>query len=91
MALDMVTPMTAANYEYDEKYYAMLIKGLWIAENDFMAGPFVLNVVLDQKNSRVIYMMGYVYAPDGKKRNMVRQVESILYSMKLDFPEEEKK
>ena len=36
-------------------------------------------------------MMGYVYAPDGKKRNMVRQVESILYSMKLDFPEEEKK
>ena len=52
---------------------------------------FVLNVVLDEKNSRIIYMMGYVYAPDGKKRNMLRQVESIVNSMKIDFPEEEKK
>lgn len=91
MALDMVTPMTAANYDFDGKYYALLVKGLWIAENDFMGGPFVLNVVLDQKNNRIIYMMGYVYAPDGKKRNMLRQVESILYSMQIDFPEEEKK
>ena len=57
-----------------------------------MGGPFVLNVVLDEKNSRIIYMMGYVYAPDGKKRNMLRQVESIAkMSLKIDFPEEEKK
>ena len=91
MALDMQTPMTAANYKYDGIYYALLVKGLWTAVNDFMGGPFVLNVVLDEKNNRVIYMMGYVYAPDGKKRNMLRQVESIIYSMKLDFPEEEKK
>lgn len=91
MALDMVTPMTAATYNYDGKYYAVLVKGLWVAANDFMGGPFVLNVVLDEKNNRVIYMMGYVYAPDGKKRNMVRQVESIIYSMQIDFPEEEAK
>lgn len=91
MALDLQTPMTAANYDYDGKYYALLVKGLWTAVNDFMGGPFVLNVVLDQKNSRVIYMMGYVYAPDDYKRNMLRQVESILYSMQLDFQEEEKK
>lgn len=91
MALDMITPMTAATYQYEGKYYAMLIKGLWITENDFMGGPFVLNVVLDEKNNRVIYMMGYVYAPDDFKRNMVRQVESILYSMQLDYPKEETK
>lgn len=90
MALDMVTPMVAANYEYDGKHYAMLIKGLWQVENDYMGGPFVLNVVLDQKNNRVIYMMGYVYAPDGKKRNLLRQVEGILYSMKIDYEEEGK-
>ena len=90
MALDMVTPMTAANYQYEGVHYAILIKGLWITENDFMGGPFVLNVVLDQKNSRIIYMMGYVYAPDGKKRNMLRQVESIVFSMQLDYSEEGK-
>ena len=40
----------------------------------------MLNVVLDKKNDRVVYMMGYVYAPDDKKRNMMRQVEAILFS-----------
>ena len=91
MALDMVTPMTAANYQYAGKHYAWLIKGLWQVENDYMGVPFVLNVVLDQKNNRVLYMMGYVYAPDGKKRNLLRQVESIVYSMNIDLPEEEEK
>ncbi len=91
MGLDVNTPMTAANYQYDGKHYAILIKGLWTVVNDFMGGPFVLNVVLDEKNNRIIYLMGYVYAPEGKKRNMLRQVESILNTMQIDYPEEEKK
>ena len=91
MALDMVTPMTAANHQYAGKHYAWMTKALWQAENDYMGGPSVLNVVLDQKNNRVLYMMGYVYAPDGKKRNLLRQVESIVYSMNIDLPEEEEK
>lgn len=91
MALDMVTPMSAANYQYAGKHYAFLIKGLWQVENDYMGGPFVLNVVLDQRNNRILYMMGYVYAPDGKKRNLLRQVESIVFSMNFDLFEGEKK
>lgn len=91
MALDMVTPMTAATYNYEGAHYAVLIKGLWTVENDWMGGPFVLNVVLDEKNNRVIYMMGYIYAPESDKRNMMRQVETILYTMQIDYPEEEKK
>jgi len=80
MALDEQVPMTMATYQYEGRY-AVLIKGLWTAVNDFMAGPFVLNVVLDAGNNRILYMMGYVYAPEGKKRNMIRQVEGILFSM----------
>lgn len=94
MALDLNVPVTAATYNYDGVHYAVVIKGLWTAVNDFMAGPFVLNVVLDQQHNRVIYMMGYVYAPDGRKRNMLRQVESILYTMNIDYdkqPEAEEK
>lgn len=90
MALDMNTPMSAANYNYDGKHYALLVKGLWTVENDFMGGPFVLNVVLDQENSRIIYMLGYVYAPEGKKRNKICQVESIMFSMQIDYEENEK-
>lgn len=91
MALNLDIPMTVTQYEYDRKHYAMLIRGLWMVENDFMAGPFVLNVVLDQKNNRVVYMLGYVYAPDEEKRNKLRQVESIVLSMKLDYSEDENK
>lgn len=80
MAIDTVTPLMAKTYNYDEDHYAVMMRGLWTVVNDFMGGPFVLNVVLDEKNDRVMYMMGYVYAPDDKKRNMVRQVEAILFS-----------
>ena len=80
MAIDTVTPLVMKTYNYDEDHYAVMVRGLWTVVNDFMGGPFVLNVVLDKKNDRVVYMMGYVYAPDDKKRNMMRQVEAILFS-----------
>lgn len=85
MGLDLVTPITAANYEYNGKHYAFLFRGLWLVVNDYMGGPFVLNTVLDEKNNRVLYMMGYVYAPESKKRNLLRQVESIIFSMDVDY------
>ena len=91
MALDMRTPMSVANYQYDGGHYAMLIRGLWQVENDYMGGPFVLNVVLDEQRNRILYMMAYVYAPDGEKRNLIRQVESIIFSMNIDFSQENKK
>lgn len=90
MAIDMNLPVNSSNYNYDQTHYAVMMKGLWMVQNDFMAGPFVLNTVLDEKNNRIIYMMGYVYAPDETKRNMLRQVESILFSTELDFGESAK-
>lgn len=80
MAIDTVTPVISKTYNYDGTHYAVMMRGLWTVVNDFMGGPFVLNVVLDEKNDRVVYMMGYIYAPDDKKRNMVRQIEAILFS-----------
>lgn len=85
MALDMDTPVSAATYNYEGLYYAVAVRGLWIAANDYMGGPYVLNVVLDEQRNRIIYMMAYVYAPDGRKRNMLRQVETILYTMQINY------
>ena len=89
MALDINVPMTVSQYAYNKKHYAILIRGLWTAVNDFMAGPFILNVVLDQERQRVIYMMGYVYAPEEEKRNLLRQVESVVFSMQLEDTKQE--
>lgn len=87
MALDTVAPIAANVYNYAGKHYAVLLRGLWMVVNDYMGGPFILNVILDQENNRVLYMMGYIYAPDDKKRNMLRQVEAILFTAGLDYKE----
>ncbi|NQU81639.1 MAG: DUF4837 family protein, partial [Bacteroidetes bacterium] len=34
--------------------------------------------------NRVITVDGFVYAPGDKKRELLRQVETILYSLKLE-------
>jgi hypothetical protein len=67
---------------YKERYFAQLY-GLWRIENDFMGGPFVNFTTLDNKRDRVISLDGYVYAPKQDKREYLRQVESILYTLKV--------
>jgi hypothetical protein len=63
--------------------YAAEMRGLWNTENDFMGGPFVMIAELDAANQRVVIAEGFVYAPGEKKRNFLRQVEAMIYSMKF--------
>ena len=56
------------------------IRGLWEVENDFMGGPFVEHVLYSKEPGKLLVVQGFVYAPKYKKRNYVRQVESIVYS-----------
>ncbi|MBC8005129.1 MAG: DUF4837 family protein [Verrucomicrobia bacterium] len=69
--------------------YASEMRGLWRVENDFMGGPFVSLSVLDVSKKRVVTVEGNVYAPKNKKRNYVRQLEAMIYS--LEFPEQNQK
>jgi hypothetical protein len=64
--------------------YATEMRGLWRVENDFMGGPYVALSELDAANQRVITAYGYVYAPSREKRNYLRQVEAMIYSLKLN-------
>ncbi|WP_423129981.1 DUF4837 family protein [Gaoshiqia sp. Z1-71] len=66
-----------------KKNYAAEMRGLWRVENDFMGGPFVNLTVLDAANNRVVMLDGFVYAPRYDKRNYLRQVEAMLYSLEL--------
>jgi len=68
--------------------YAAEMRGLWKVENDFMGGPYINLAVLDASNNRVIVIDGYVYAPRFDKRNYLRQVEAMMYS--LSFPDQAK-
>ncbi len=68
--------------------YAAEMRGLWKMENDFMGGPFVNLSVLDISKNRLVVLDGFVYAPRFDKRNYVRQLEAMIYS--LEFPHQDR-
>lgn len=72
------------NYIEHNGNYASEMRGLWRLENDYMGGPYISLAELDAANQRVIVAYGYVYAPSKDKRNYIRQVEAMIYSLKLN-------
>jgi hypothetical protein len=43
--------------------------------------------VVDEQHNRVVTVDGYVYNPGRDKRDLVRQIEALLYT--LSFPEKD--
>lgn len=69
--------------------YALEARGLWRIKGDFMGGPFVSHMRLDEKNQRIIVAEIFVYSPDKLKRNLVRQMEASLYTLRLPAKEQQ--
>jgi|DewCreStandDraft_4_1066084.scaffolds.fasta_scaffold31789_2 hypothetical protein len=62
--------------------YTIETRGLWKVEGDFMGGPFINYTFVDEKNNRVIMLDGYLYSPRKPKRDLLKQLEAILYTYK---------
>lgn len=62
--------------------YALEGRGFWKMENDFMGGPFVNITWVDEKTGLLITLDGFVYRPNKDKRDYLRQVEALMYSVK---------
>ena len=67
--------------------YAFEARGLWEMENDMMGGPFVSHARVDRPNGRVVVVEAFIYAPEKKKRDLMRQMEAALYT--LNLPQEQ--
>ncbi len=67
------------------RYWAEM-RGFWDVHGDFMGGPFVNYSTLDEENNRVVCLDFFVFspAPNKPKRNLLRQLESIVYG--VHFP-----
>ncbi|MGL5317690.1 MAG: DUF4837 family protein [Bacteroidales bacterium] len=63
--------------------FTVRLRGLWEMKNDMMGGPFVSLSRLDEKNQKIITVEGFVFAPSMAKRNLIRRLESMLYTLKL--------
>lgn len=70
--------------EDDGGFYAVEMRGLWkLYDGEAMGGPYVSHSRLDQVNARVVTVESMLFAPGQKKRNAMRQAESILYTLQM--------
>ena len=65
--------------------YGRFIRGLWKMENDFMGGPFISLSTYDEANNRILTIEGDVFAPKFDKREYLRELESIIFSLKFNL------
>ena len=63
--------------------------GLWEVEGYFMGGPFVSYTTVNQVTKEVITIDCYVYSPQKEKRNMLRELQHMVYLMDIPTPSAE--
>lgn len=63
--------------------YAVEMRGQWNTVGEFMGGPYVAYTIINPEATRLITVMGYIYYPNKPKRDLLRQVETIIWSLKF--------
>lgn len=63
--------------------FAIEQRGLWKTEGAFMGGPFLTITTVDLSGKNLITVGGYVFAPKFDKREYLREVEAVLYSLRF--------
>jgi hypothetical protein len=87
MGIEERYPVEYRIFSHNGRNYAE-IRGLWTLVNGFMGGPFVSIMTYDEKNMRAVFLDGFVYAPNDNKRELIRQVEALLYLADFHSPQE---
>lgn len=63
--------------------YTVQAKGIWDIVNDFKGGPFVSNLMLNEKTNELVLVDGFVFAPGKDKRNYMQELELVLSSARF--------
>ncbi|MCU0419827.1 MAG: DUF4837 family protein [Cyclobacteriaceae bacterium] len=64
--------------------FATEMQGLWRSHNLGMGGPFISLALVDNDNRNLYYVEGFVYGPSRDLRELIREVETVIYT--LQFP-----
>lgn len=75
--------VSASMVRFDGKEI-LSVRGLWDMKNDAMGGPFVCYVYPDYAHDRLLVAEGFAFAPEEKKRLIVRQLESALQTVTFE-------
>lgn len=67
-------------------HFAMQIRALWRTNNLTMGGPYVGYALVDEAHARLYYIEGFAYAPGKEKREIMRDLDAILWTFKAIQP-----
>lgn len=65
-----------------DKKYTIENRGIWEMENDYMGGPYISYMILNEKKSELLFLDGFIYAPGQDKRELIMSLEHIFKSLK---------
>ena len=57
------------------------LQGLWEMMGDAMGGPYVMKIL--PRGHEQVVIIGFVYAPEMKKRNLTKQLEAVLMTARV--------
>jgi hypothetical protein len=63
-------------------HFAMEVRGLWRTNTRTMGGPFVGYALIDEQRGLLYYIEGFAYAPGRDKREIMRELEAILWTFR---------
>lgn len=64
--------------------YAVEMRGLWVTNTHTMGGPFLAYALTDKSTGKFFYIEGFLYGPSKDLRELMRQMEVILNTFKLE-------
>lgn len=79
MITEPLVPIDSVSINWKNKF-TVEARGVWKLRNNSMGGPFLGYIFVDEALGRLYYIEGFVYAPGQKKRNTLRELETILWT-----------
>ena len=81
MVIEKQIPVSCRSFRRNGTDYIEM-RGLWTLEGGYMGGPFISYAFIDEETSRAVVVTGFVYAPREEKRELLRQVEALMYTVR---------
>ena len=63
--------------------YVKEIRGLWRMKGGMMGGPFVEYAQIDTTKNIIVVTEGFIFAPEKRKRDLIRSMEASLRTLKM--------
>ncbi len=77
MVTEPLVPVDSTSLNWKNKF-TVETRGVWKLKNNSMGGPFLGYTFVDESLGRLYYIEAFIYAPGEKKRNTLRELETIL-------------